>query len=167
MSACPSHYLPWAVPLFGLRIRWVSVCCQLEVETKRQLAVEAGTQMATLLDQHASMRIKRRICHESKQHKSEGHNAWTGHHPGVHPLITPYTIVTHGPGICDQSTKRVFVQRAVERGKEWKASLRARGTLPGQHSVQQGRKGMKQKLSCRSKEKRPAADRNETTQLTA
>lgn len=50
------------------------------------------------------------------------------------------------------------------RGEERKGAFQARGRLPGQHSVRQGRKDMKQKLSCRSKEKRPTADRNETTQ---
>lgn len=53
------------------------------------------------------------------------------------------------------------------RGEEWKAGFRARGKLPDRHRVQQGRKDMKQKPSCRSKEKRPTADRNETTQLAA
>ena len=53
------------------------------------------------------------------------------------------------------------------RGEEQRGGFRARGRLPGRHSVRQGREDMKQKPSCRSKEKRPTADRNETTQPAA
>lgn len=119
------------------------------------------------------MRIERRNCHESKQHKREGRNVMLGL-----AVVQVSTLLSHttlrsdtgaGPehlhpehlmSVCRMTEREAMAVQGRGVGRRLSSTWQA--AWPTQHAA--GRKDMKQKPSCRSREKRPTADRNETTQ---